>query len=820
MTEPQQPDAEPAPETPAETQADPSAEMDPTPPADGSAVTPAGEAPPAGAPTGDPLETDAAAAADPFGAGDDALPPEFVAGLRPRRGAWYLLATVNVLALAGLATALLLWKPWEEQPRAPSGPPPGRYPSRRRPPGVTPAEPPVDDAFSLRLEEAAYAAGRYREALAQCDRLLAATRGNPRDELLGDFFRLRRAQCQKWLGQMEEARDGLVSVAESPSPLVRGLALLDLAHLSLADRQYLTARTQAYRALAAFGAVLGTTALEDTCDFLTAEALTRKVLSFYGADDLLPEADLSPPDPFAPVPSEREIRSLLAAGTRRFRDAATGLRAERTDPGAGGVPRWSITSVGAPLEEILHRVAGRSEVAITWATAEPPARRRAVLLAVRDVPDTRAIEVACGSAGLVARMTGREVLVHDPRAIRSTPTLRSLLAKEAESMWRRRLLEDRAAPRHAWAHFALGLLHEHRGETASAMAEFNILTQRHKSSALAPQAQLRSAGIRIDLRDYAGAREQLLDLLNRHPNFPDSDLVYLRLGQATLQSGLYEKAVATFRKLYYWELSRSSQIGAAFGAGKGYHLLGKHQEAVTWFSRYRTIASGTDHADRAEAEYLLARSLLALGQNEPAEAALRRALALEPPHPLRADATLALALVLAKAEEFAEALALLHRIPAGGAPADKVDQAALAEARILQDMGLAHRAMHCLKDRRPKAASTGAAVEMEIEIARCSVALDRPEDARRLLEVAAAHLDPGPLARRVSAELAEVHLVLGRVQEAVSLARSVLAEATAPAVRRRALRTLGQAYLARRDYDRAAIAFAGTLPDPTEGDQP
>jgi len=818
MTDPQQPDdADAVPPPPPETEAGPPAEPAPTPPADGSADGSADEGAAAA------VSENAFAPEAPEGPTapfDDDLPPEFAAGLRSHRGTWYLLAAGNVLLVTGLVLVLLVWKPWEERPAAPAGPPPARYPSRADPPGVTPSEPPVAEAFSLRLEEEAYAAGRYRDAAVQCDRLLAATRGNPRDELLGDFFRLRRAQCRKWLGDMEDARDGFLTVSESPSPVVRGVALLELAQLSLADRQYLTARTQAYRALAAFGAITGARALEDTCDFLTAEALTRKALAFYGADDVLPEPDVAPPDPLASLPGERAIRSALAAGQQRFQDAATGLRADRTAPPRGGLPRWSITSVGAPLEEILHRIVGPSDVAVTWASAEAPARRRAVLMAVRDVSAPRAIEVACGAAGLVARLSGTEVLVHDPRAIRSTPVLQSLVAKEAESMWRRRLLDNRAAHRHAWAHFALGLLHEHGGQTASAMAEFNLLTRRYADSPLAPRAQLRSAGMRIGLRDYAGAREQLLDLLNRHPNFPDSDLVYLRLGESTLQAGLHEKAITTFRKLYYWELSRPSQIGAAFGAGKAYHLLGRHEDAVAWMTRYRQVSHGTGDAHAPEAEFLLARSLLTLGETEKAETALRRALTLEPAQPLRADATMALADILAQAEEFAEALALLHRVEAEGAPADRIDSAVLDEARLLQDMGLVQRALHRLKDRRPKTAGAQAAVEMEIEIARCAVALDRPDDARRLLEGAAAHLDPGPLARRVSAELAEVHLALGRIREAANFARSVLAEDPEPAVRRQALQTLGKAYLARRDYDRAAIAFAGKVPDLKEGDQP
>jgi tetratricopeptide (TPR) repeat protein len=813
MADSEQPDAAPVPPTEGDARPNLLDEFDALAAADGS-VAPA--------PDGG-LDADGSAAADGLDAdgavGDDALPPEFTAGLRRPRSTWYLVAIGNGAALAGLAAILLLWQPWEGPAPEPARPSRGQYPSRKAPPNVTPTEPPVENAFSLRLEESAYAAGRYREALVQCNRLLGATRGNPRDELLRDFFRLRRAQCRKWLGEMEEARDGLLTVAESPSPLVRGVALLEMAAMSLADRQYLTARTEAYRSVASLGAAPGTAALEDTCDFLAAEALTRKALGFYGADDLLPEADLSPPDPFASLPGERALRSALAAGVRQFEDAATGLRAERNVPAGGGVPQWSITSAGAALEEILHRLVGGSQVAVTWASAEPPARRRAVRMAVRDVSAPRAIEVACGSVGLVARLTGEEALVHDPRDLRSTPALRSLLAKEAESMWRRRLLQNREAARHAWAHFALGLLHEHGGETASAMAEYNLLAQAYTTSPLAPQAQLRTARIRIGLRDYAGARRQLLDLLNRHPNFPDCDAVYLRLGQATLQAGLYGKAVTTFRKLYYWELSRSSQMGAAFGAGKGYHLLGQHAKAVTWLERYRSVARGQAHADRAEAEYLLARSLLALGESERAEAALRRSLALSPAQPLRADATLALADVVATGEEFAEALALMHRVEAEGAPGDRIDRAVLAEARLLQEMGLARRAMYRLKDRRQKAADTKTAVEMEIELARCALALDRPSDALRVLQ-AAANLEPGPLARRVSAELARVHLALGRTQEAASLARAVLAEETRPEFRRAALETLGRAYLARRDYDRAAIALAGKVPDLEEGDRP
>ena len=796
----------------------------------------------AAAPSSDAVEVSAAAAADADffttadapdasgqpGAADvwagefgDDLPPEFTAGLRHRWGSWPVLVGANAVLVVGVVIGMFLFGPWHGGPvpepaRLPAVPPP----SRNNPPNVTPAEPPTDDAFSLALEEQAFAGGRYREALTQCDRLLAATRGNPQDERLVEFFLLRQAQCRRSLGEMPEAHDGFVQAAESRSPVVRGMALVELARLAQADGQYLTARTHGYRAIAALGAVPGSAGLESTCDLLVAGALTRKALAFHGADDALPEAAVLPPDPFAGGPTEGQVRALLEAGLGRLGDAAVGLRAERTQPDDDGPAVWSVTSAGAPLEELLDQVAGRSNLDVTWATAEAPARRRAILLAIDRAPDTRVIEVACGAAGLVARMTGEGAMIHDPRAIRSTAELQDLLLREAVSMWRRRLLREADAPRYPYAHFALGLLYEHQGETASAMAEYNLLAERHPRSDLAPRAMLRSAGIRIDLRDYAGARGRLLDLLNHHPNFPQADVVYLRLGQATLKTGLFAEAVTTFRKLYYWELSRSSQMGAAFGAGKGYWLQGEHADAVTWFQRYRKAAAGVLDADRAEAEYLLAQSLLALGETAGAQAALRRAMMAEAEPALSADILLALAGTLADEAEYAEALALVARIDPAATPAEHVDRATLLEVRMLRAMGLADRATRCLMDRRPKAAGPQSAIEMEIALARCSVDLGRPEDARRLLETVVAHLEPGPLAQTACADLAEVHLAAGRTEQAISTARRVLAE-TAPAeVRRRVLNTLGRAYLRSNDYDRAALAFAGKVPDSGEGDRP
>ena len=828
--EPEAADASEPPEAPEPTDEAPGG-AEALEPAPGVEPLPTPEpSPDAAAAGGDPFSDEGG---DPVAAEDEGLPPEFMAGLSRNRGWWYLIAAAAGVALVA-AVAAYFWPADEEsrRPRRPLVPLPHVHP---RPPsadasaapkpaaptaGTSAPAPGGEGAYSLRLLEEAFAEGEYTAAMDQASRLVSAMDAESPKDVLTDFVRLRYAQCCQRTARFEEATAGLSAAAESPSPLVRGLALAERARGGLASGQYLNARMYAYQAMAAVGALPQAGPLATACDFLAAEALTHKVLTFHGAARLLPKADVAVPDPVASAETTEAVRALLAAGMARFRQAAAGVRATSPNGTGGAVNRWSVTSQAAPLDAILHRVAAPSALDVAWADVDPSARRRPVRLDLSQASDTRVIEVACGAAGLVARLTGEEAVIHDPRTERSAAALQALLAKEAVSMWRRRLLDERDDPGHERAHFALALIAEYQGDTASAIAEYALLARRYEMSPLAPVALLRSAGIAIDLRDYAGARRRLLQLLNRDPDYPDADAVYLRLGHATLQAGLYENAADTYRRLYYWELSREAQAGGAFGAGKAYHLLGRHDEAVKWLERYRLVARGMPHADRAEAEYRLGASLLALAEPDRGQAALRRARAADPAQPLRADVTLTLAESLGDTSAYPEALALVARVPDEGAPAAKVDEAVLLEARLLRRMGLADRAVRALARQRDEASSEEATVRIDMELAHCYVALDQPDEARRLLDVAVARLEPGPIAQAATADLAELHLADGRTRQAATLARSLLARSPGETIRRRALGILGRAYLAAQDYERAALAFSGKVPEAEEGATP
>jgi tetratricopeptide (TPR) repeat protein len=685
---------------------------------------------------------------------------------------------------------------------------------------VAAQKPPADGpAVSWAVAERAYAVGEYGAAMAQFRRLLATAETNPAEELVSDFFRLRIGQCQRRLSRPAEARQTFLGLATSRSPVVRGCALYQAAALSAAEEQYLTARLQAYQALASLGAVEAAAPLEAECEFLVATVLARKALAFFNQDRELPPAAAPDVDPLAGLKTEPGLRAVLAAGTDRLRAAALGPQVAMTEDPSGG-RRWTVTSAGAPLEELLSRLAGPAGVNITWMDVGPAVRQRPIYLALTDSTDAHVIEVACGAVGLVARLSGTGAAIHDPSDRLSTDALRDLVMREAVSAWRRRLLTASDPDRHAYGHLALGMLVEHQGDKAAALAEYGLLVERYRRSALAPMARLRGAVVRMDFRDFAGAREELLELLNRDPNFPASDQVYLRLGQATMEAGLLDDAIKTFKKLFYLELSAASRSGACLGAGTAFWRKGDYQAASEWLTRYVKLAEAHPTEETARAAWLLARSHAALGHPGRAVQVLRDALLLEAAPPVWADLRLELARNLADDQQYTAAMAVLRRLAEGDLAPDKADEAVLLEARVLRAISLPEKALRLLRQELASASSPEMAARMAVELARCHADAGDLEGARRLLAEVLPKLQAGPLAQEAACQLAQVCLRAGHAAQAIGVCDELLKANLPSDLRRRALDTLGAAYVETRQYTRAALAFSGTVPDAKGGAGP
>ena len=789
---------------------------------DGPRTTENGE--PAGAPASAPMSAEPQARREPRLSLEPFLSPS-IFKRRRRRFHWlWIFFAFNTAALAGLLLYVLGvglhgGKPSAPEPTetAPATAPKAGQPRR------SPPTPPMPEAVSWQTVEETYAAKRYGPAMTQCIQLLEAAKGNPRDELMRDYLRFRIAQCQRNLGRRRDARNTLVGLVDSRSPIVRGSALLEMASLDAAENQYLSARTRAYRAIALLGAADETGPLQDACDFLIAEALTRKALAFFNDEENLPPSRLPEQDPFAAVESEQAVRAMVLAGVERLRYATFApkvhlARGKQADRG----PRWTVTSTGAPLEELLCRVAGAADLTIDWQAVDPRTRNRPLTLCLSNATDHRAIEVACGATGLVARLAGADVSIHDPRALATSDRLQDLLVKEAISLWRRLFLRESDGKRLVYGHFALGILYEHAGDNAGALAEYRLLTQRHATSALAPHALLRCATVRIALHDYTGAREDLLALLDRHPNFPDADVVYLRLGQTAMAAGLLDEAVITFKRLYYYELSQSSKIGAALGAGNCYATLGKPKAAAEWLTRYVNLAQQAGQTDEqtTRAGYLLAKSLREDGQSEEARKRLLLLLEADLKEPLQTEALLELARTLTDQDNFPAAFAVLQRIDTAKVPPPLADKTVLLQAQTLRRIYLPGRAVRLLKNRQAEATTPRTAALMTVELARCYADTGDLERARGLLTEALPKLGHDPPANEVTLELARTCLETDQAAQAIGLCRELLIRDVPVTVRRRAVSTLGAAYAHKRDHDRAVVALTGEVPVPEGATHP
>jgi tetratricopeptide (TPR) repeat protein len=661
---------------------------------------------------------------------------------------------------------------------------------------------------SLAMAEKAAANHEYAKALAIYDVLLRTAEQSPSGGRLGDFLRLRSAECLMALGNTDTAHAHLSAAADSHSPAVRGMACLRLASVAGAEGRHMLARMRAYQALATVGVLPPQAQFEAECDFLAAQAASGQALSYANA--VLPPARRRSQnvDLFAGL-TEPDILSLLNEGVDTMAAAALAPEVKRA-LGPHGRLEWSAISSGAPLDEFVARVAAVSGREVFWTNVEGVPRRRPVTLAMHGVTEQELLEAACGAVGLVARFTGERTEITDPQALESTGETRDLLARGAGAAWRRFFLHHGDDERVAFGHFAVAAVLEAEGETGSAVAEFRVVAERFPRSPLAPAARLRMAEMRMALRDYAGARSELLDLLNAYPDCAESDHVYLRLGQAAMEGKRHDEALAVFKKLYYLNLTVVSAAEAALGAGRCTFRQGDANEAARWLARCIEMAPGTDAARLLpEAYTLLAQAEATRGRLTQAVDAYRQALAAAPDGPARTHTLLALAEVFTRQDDLVRALGILERMDMSDASPAQVDEVALAKAEVFRRMGLADRAAGLLRHRLDAVTSPETDRRMRLELGRCLTASGQPGEACRVLTDLLPALDAGPESHRVSLELADACLKAGRPAQAVTVCRQVLATACPDDVRGQVQTLLAQACAARQFQQAAVVAVEG-----------
>lgn len=98
---------------------------------------------------------------------------------------------------------------------------------------------------------------------------------------------------------------------------------------------------------------------------------------------------------------------------------------------------------------------------------------------------------------------------------------------------------------------------------------------------------------------------------------------------------------------------------------------------------------------------------------------------------------------------------------------------------------------------------------MTLQLASAMAKTGNADGARQKLAELLPTMEPGPLAHRVSLDLAGLCLQTNHNTEAIAVCQGLLTSSCTDDVRRSAKAILGQAYTREKDYQRAAMALSG-----------
>lgn len=677
--------------------------------------------------------------------------------------------------------------------------------------------------LSLKVADTFYLQKDYDKAYTVYKQLHQSLLTSSEEELLGDFLQLRMALCTRKTADSDQAGRLFKTLLQSRSPVVRLFANYYLALLEVENGQYLKARTRAYQTVALTGAVEldkdWALTVQRNCYLIVAEALTRNVLSLRDADKDAPRDLWSHPaelDPFTNL-DESKLRSLLSRGLEQLSKGLLSPQIQKLERQGGTY--WSVTCHGASIDELLARFASSAGIDISWALYIPTTvevtresiRKRPVSLCLPAVTTQEFVTVTAGHVGLLARLDEKGVLnIFDPAEYTSLSEQLSLLIYEAISLWQGFLLtfhDDQCIPN---AHFALGLLQAEKGQVAEAVAEYKLVANRFSQTSLAPFALLNSSKLKVGLRDYSGAREDLKQLVEQYPDNEFYGQACLHFADTTMKAGLWDEAVRLYRKVYNLGLSAESQSASALGAGVCCYEKEDYASAAEWLTRYVEPAGSRATSNELwRAYFLLGKTNLALGKLEQACDAFQHALAGQLSRGEYIEAISSLVEAKIQQGYLVEAIEVLENLRSWHFTQQEYIEILLLKSKILRSMGLVDKAIATLGDRAEYVTAPQVKAKVSFELAMCSAAKGDLELARSKLTEILAFVEPGPFAHEVALKLADVCRKLGQNAQTISICLQLLDSGPSAQVKQKALNILATAYQQQKNYDKAALALLG-----------
>ena len=687
---------------------------------------------------------------------------------------------------------------------------------------LSPAQP-----LSLKVARNFFLQKDYDKAYSAYNQLRQNLPMGVEEELLRDFLQLQMAICAEKAADFERASRLFGIVSKSHSPVIRVVANYHLSLLEIQRKRYLRARTRVYKTIALIKAVDfdddWALSFECDCHFLVAECLTRNILLLSNADSDLPEDMWGSPaatlDPFADL-NEAQLRSLLNSGSEHLGKGLLDPKIRKLEYDSG-LPRWSVTSYGAPIEELLAKIAASAELDIHWAfksasgsdSAEGSVRQTPISLYLPAATSQQIVLITAGCAGLLARIEDnpdkQKVTIFDPADYSSLSQQIVFLSQQAISLWQKFVLTFYSDERLGNAHFVMGLLQSQIGLPMEAIAEYKLVANRFSQMSLAPFALLHSSKLKANLRDYHGARGDLKQLIEQYPDTEIYGQAYLSFADATMEAGLHEGAAQLYQRVYNFELSLESKTASALGAARCFYEIESYEQAAKWLARYINLAGSDQNNNLYSAYFLLGKANMALGKYQQACDAFQHALTEQSSREQYIEAITALVKGHIEQEHFVEALDALENVRSIALSQEQSVEMLLLRSTIFRMLGMVDTAIVSLRDRAEYIFDPQLKAKISFELAQCYVAKGDLELARNKLSEVLGVVEPGPLAKRTALELADVCLELGRSPQTVSVCLKLLDSDVPEQIKQKTLKTLAAAYNQQKKYDKAALALTG-----------
>ncbi len=149
---------------------------------------------------------------------------------------------------------------------------------------------------------------------------------------------------------------------------------------------------------------------------------------------------------------------------------------------------------------------------------------------------------------------------------------------------------------------------------------------------------------------------------------------------------------------------------------------------------------------------------------------------------------------------------------------EQVHRYLLLTASVYRSVGLPDKAISELRKGINLVFEPQLRAVLGLEIARAYAERGPLQQALSAFAAVLPGMEPSPLVHQAECELAEICLKLGKPDQAITVVRELLKSSCSLAVRERASRILGAAYVQRREYGQAVLAYSGLLLEKPESE--